>query len=227
MLDKLHVNNASVTTARLYEAVNSGMFNLMDPCFRWVSMVSLSALVLTGCTTTDQVSDPTHRGTARGCESRGVMSGSFTVGEVRPVPPTTEVPATPIDPVRPSLLDVDIERPDQSAQVSYQLAGDGNLGWTVRFVEEAVEYGSSNSLTVAGSCILQVDLAGVAGGASDTGTQRLADPSINEIAEVLLIPLRDNISQSFIGIDAVGYAIDVTVVDQPTRLVVSMARPES
>ena len=69
-------------------------------------------------------------------------------------------PRTPPD-ARFGLTDVGVTEQDDTDQVTLQVEGDdGHVGWSVRYVEEAVQDGSGNPVDVEGDAILLVELIG-------------------------------------------------------------------
>ena len=69
-------------------------------------------------------------------------------------------PRTPPD-AEFGLTDVDVTEQDDADQVAFQVEGDdGQIGWSVRYVEEAVQDGSGDPIDVEGDAILLVELIG-------------------------------------------------------------------
>lgn len=61
------------------------------------------------------------------------------------------------------LTDVDVVGQEGTDQVDFQLEGDDALaGWSARYVDEATQAGSGDTIDVAGDAILQIDLIGLA-----------------------------------------------------------------
>ncbi|MDI6630589.1 MAG: hypothetical protein QME72_22950, partial [Rhodococcus sp. (in: high G+C Gram-positive bacteria)] len=56
----------------------------------------------------------------------------------------------------------------ESAAVEFGLAGNGPVSYTVRYVDEAIRYGTSEPLAVPGRSVLQVDLSGTSTDSDDT-----------------------------------------------------------
>ena len=130
---------------------------------------SLTLGLLTGCSGEDG-SVPVDEVSAR--TNYTTITGSLVVGDpmAGPVAPTEALPPVVV-PEIPGSLDggrtpssspvgvTDVVMVNSST-VEYRLAGNGPVSYTVRYVDEAVSYATSEPLAVPGTSALQVDLSG-------------------------------------------------------------------
>lgn len=113
-------------------------------------------------------------------------------------------------------------------RVVYEFGGEGSPGWRVAYVDQAIQDASGKVLDVPGTSILEVQITGSAypfdsGVEEYSGPDPLTDPSATVVSEVQLATLFEGVTQSFIGIDAAEPPFSVTVLDNPTRLVIDIA----
>ncbi|WP_425569988.1 AMIN-like domain-containing (lipo)protein [Rhodococcus olei] len=86
-------------------------------------------------------------------------------------------------------------------RIVYQFAGDGQLGWSVRFVDVPLRYGDTQRVPVAGKCVLQVDFTGFPWGEGEPHyAPRVTSAEASEVVEVLTLPPREGVTQSFTGL---------------------------
>ncbi|MBM7457617.1 hypothetical protein ACIBED_16385 [Rhodococcus coprophilus] len=114
-------------------------------------------------------------------------------------------------------------------RVVYELDGEGTPGWRVGYVDEAVQDGSGNAVTVAGDAVLQVLIDGSAY-PFDSGVEPydgpdpvLAAPG-GSVVEVSGSGVFEGVTQSFIGVSEGGTPFAVYSLADPTRVVIDVAR---
>ncbi len=112
-------------------------------------------------------------------------------------------------------------------RVVFDLEGEGTPGYSVSYVDSAVEAGSGVMQDVGGDAILQVVITGTRypqeneayeGG---PGTYSLEDAE--EVEEVRLSGTFEGTTQAFIGVDDGGTPFRAFVLSDPARLVVDVA----
>ncbi|MDV6229294.1 AMIN-like domain-containing (lipo)protein [Rhodococcus cercidiphylli] len=111
--------------------------------------------------------------------------------------------------------------------VEFGLAGNGPVSYTVRYVDEAIRYGTSEPLAVPGRSVLQVDLSGTSTDSDDTfssyaGPERVRGGAESAIASVDFLADPDGISQAFVGVAADRPAFTVTTTEEPAAVVVTV-----
>lgn len=127
-----------------------------------------------------------------------------------------------------TVITIRIGRRDGYDRVVYEFGGKGSPGWKVAYVDEAVQDGSGNGLTVQGRSILEVRINGAAypfdsGVTEYSGPDPLTEPSTTAVAEVHFGATFEGITQSFIGVNAERPQFAVSALSNPTRLVVDIA----
>lgn len=166
------------------------------------------------------------------------ITGSLIVGDPSPVAPTAEVPPLVI-PTLPdgmggarasgsSSVGVTEVNVSGSSAVEYRLAGNGSVSYTVRYVDEAVRYGTSEPLAVPGKSVLQVDLSGASAESDDsfapyTGPERIRVGADSAVVSVDFLADPDGISQSFIAVSTDRPEFTVTTTENPAAVIVTIA----
>lgn len=114
-------------------------------------------------------------------------------------------------------------------RIVIDMAGQGNQpGYSARYVDAAYEAGSGNLRTVAGDRILQVDVSGW-GYPFDTGVDEYAGPrtiggpASGSVAQVQLGTFYEGVAQFFIGVRGSDKPYRVSVLQEPTRVVIDVA----
>lgn len=115
----------------------------------------------------------------------------------------------------------------ESAAVEFRLAGNGPVSYTVRYVDEAIRYGTSEPLAVPGRSVLQVDLSGTSTDSDDTfssyaGPERVRGDAESSIVSVDFLADPGGISQAFVGVAADRPAFTVTTTEEPAAVVVTV-----
>ncbi|OZE29006.1 hypothetical protein CH256_15385 [Rhodococcus sp. 05-2254-6] len=115
----------------------------------------------------------------------------------------------------------------ESAAVEFRLAGNGPVSYTVRYVDEAIRYGTSEPLAVPGRSVLQVDLSGTSTDSDDTfspyaGPERVRGDAESTIVSADFLADPGGISQAFIGVAADRPAFTVTTTEEPAAVVVTV-----
>lgn len=159
---------------------------------------------------------------ATGCEQFESFSGQLLLseGNTEPqLPPTTTLPPVVLGELGASnvaLLDaIEVEQAPDNDSVVFTIVGAGAIGWTARFVQDPRLVVSDAEVTVAGSCILQIDLTGLEQGSSELDVPERISPSgePSAVVEVLRYPSRVGVVQTFVGIR--GNQPQVTIDESP------------
>jgi hypothetical protein len=127
-----------------------------------------------------------------------------------------------------SLATIEIGSHDGFDRVVYSLSGSGVPGYRVTYVDQATEDGSGNPIDVPGASILQVGITGVAypfepGAVAYTGPNPLPNPVAGTVIEVHARPPYEGTLLSYVGIGTAQPPFRVSVLSNPTRLVVDVA----
>lgn len=117
-------------------------------------------------------------------------------------------------------------RHDGFDRVVLDLVGTGLPGWRVEYVDEAVADGTGDVVSMGGDAVLQVVASGttypVEGGPSYDGPRRL--PVGGVVVEVYVVGTVEGYTQLFVGVAEQEVPFRVSVVPDPTRLVVDVGR---
>ncbi|MCZ4518511.1 hypothetical protein O4220_08270 [Rhodococcus ruber] len=169
------------------------------------------------------------------------VTGSLVVGDPFAVPGPTAAPTAVIpyvDELPPSLegarypgmLPVGVTDVlfVGSSAVEYRMAGNGPVSYTVRYVDEAVRYATSEPVAVPGKSVLQVDLSGTSTGSDDSveayaGPERIRNDAGSAVVSVDFLADPGGISQSFIGVGTDRPEFTVTTTENPAAVVVTIA----
>lgn len=196
---------------------------------------SLLIGVLAGCSG-DDGSDPVEEVSAG--TNYTTIAGSLVVGDPRsgPVPPTEALPPAVAE-LPPSLegarfpgaspvgvTDVVL---GASSTVESRLAGNGPVSYTVRCVDEAVRYATSEPMAVPGRSVLQVDLSGTSTDSGDTlslyaGPERIRGDADSGVVSVDFLADPGGISQAFIGVAADRPDFTVVTTEEPAAVIVTV-----
>lgn len=128
-----------------------------------------------------------------------------------------------------TVTDIRTGRHDGFDRVVYELDGEGEPGWRVGYVDEPVQQGSGNEVTLAGGAAIQVLIEG-SGYPFDTGVEPYTgpDPVLAEaggsVTEVTGSGVFEGVTQSFIGVAEAGTPFSVEALTDPTRVVIDVAR---
>lgn len=175
-------------------------------------------------------SDTTARPSSRSCQNVESFAGTTMVGNPPAATPTA-VPMKPLQPgeeptqpVRPTVREVKIEQDAQKDLVVFDLDGDGSVGWAVRFVQMPLLQGTNDPVSIAGSCVMQIDLIGVESSVTslhrDVPERPSAEGDPSGVTEVLSYPSSNGLMQSFVGTRGGTPAVAVdTSVDRPAIVI--------
>lgn len=205
-----------------------------SPLALWV-VGSLALGLLAGCAgedgsgRVDEVSAGTNYVT---------VTGSLVVGDPVTDPgPTVDAPPPVVTELPPSLdgarfpsaspvgvTDVVFEG---SSTVLFRLAGNGPVSYTVRYVDEAVRYATSEPLAVPGRSVLQVDLSGTSTDSDGTfspytGPERVRGSEGSAVVSVDFLADPGGISQAFVGVAADRPEFTVTTTEEPAGVIVTV-----
>lgn len=114
-----------------------------------------------------------------------------------------------------------------ASAVEYRLAGNGPVSYTVRYVDEAVRYATSEPVPVPGKSIVQVDLSGTSTESDDSvaayaGPERIRNDAGAAVASVDFLADPGGISQSFIGVGTDRPEFTVTTTESPAAVIVTI-----
>lgn len=114
-------------------------------------------------------------------------------------------------------------------RVVYELGGTGAPGWTVQYVDHAVQDGSGNVLDIPGDSLLEVRITGT-GYPFDTGVTPYNGPNPlpggagTGLTQARITTVFEGTTQSFVGLDGERRPFTVSRLENPARLVVDIAR---
>lgn len=205
-----------------------------SPLALWV-VGSLALGLLAGCAgedgsgPVDEVSAGTNYVT---------VTGSLVVGDPvsdpvptveAPPPAVTELPLS-LDGARfPGASPVGVTDVvfEGSSTVEFRLAGNGPVSYTVRYVDEAVRYATSEPLAVPGRSVLQVDLSGTSTDSDGTfspytGPERVRGSEDSAVVSVDFLADPGGISQAFVGVAADRPEFTVTTTEEPAGVIVTV-----
>ncbi|MGV8870934.1 MAG: AMIN-like domain-containing (lipo)protein [Rhodococcus sp. (in: high G+C Gram-positive bacteria)] len=196
---------------------------------------SLVIAALASCSTTEVTREVDE---VSASENYTTVTGSLVVGDPFAVPRPTEVPSAVIT-EPPVVLDgarypgmspvgvTDVVLVGSSA-VEYRLAGNGPVAYTVRYVDEAVRYATSEPVAVPGQSVLQVDLSGASTESDESfdsyaGPERIRAGADSAVVSVDFSADPGGISQSFIGVGVDRPEFTVTTTAEPAAVIVTIA----
>ncbi|WP_415974554.1 hypothetical protein [Rhodococcus sp. 077-4] len=196
---------------------------------------SLLIGVIVGCSS-GEGSGPIDGVSAR--TNFSTVTGSLVVGDpfAGPSAPTEVLPPAVVE-LPPSLEGARLPSASPVAvtevvlggesTVEYRLAGNGPVSYTVRYVDEAVRYATSEPVAVPGKSVLQVDLSGTSTESDETftpyaGPERVRSAADSNVVSVDFLADPGGISQSFIGVGAERPEFTVTTTDNPAAVIVTV-----
>lgn len=186
--------------------------------------VTAAALVLAGCSASDGDPAPApavsvNTPTSQAAEPESANLPTDTADKVSPAGAEAKLTVT----------DIRTGVHENFDRVVYELDGEGTPGWRVGYVDEAVQDGSGNEVTVAGDAVLQVLIDGSAY-PFDSGVEQydgpdpvLAAPG-GSVVEVSGSGVFEGVTQSFVGVSEAGTPFAVYSLADPTRVVIDVAR---
>lgn len=183
-------------------------------------------VALTGCGTAAEPAPPAHpTAEAQAVDSTGTPSSPIT--EPGGVPTVVDSHSEHSPGASLSVTGVRVAAHDGFDRVVYEFGGTGTPGWTVRYVDQAVQDGSGDVIDVPGQSILEVSLTGT-GYPFDTGVDQYSGPNplagSGGITEVTIATVFEGVTQSFIGLDSAKQPVTVSLLTDPARVVVDIAR---
>ncbi len=111
-------------------------------------------------------------------------------------------------------------------RVVIDLGGTGTPGWVAEWTTDPVGPGSGEPIDVSGDSVLRIRITG-AGYPGDTGAEFYSGPNpvdgTGVVTEVHLAGIFEGESEVFIGVDADQPSVRITVLTEPTRLVIDIA----
>ncbi|PFG32708.1 AMIN-like domain-containing (lipo)protein [Sanguibacter antarcticus] len=151
---------------------------------------------------------------------------------------TADAPAFPADtspdtadPSQDAMLtvtDVRIGRHDGFDRVVYEMGGTGTPGWTVQYVDEAIQDGSGTVIDLAGDGTLKVLISGSAY-PMDSGAEPFESSGpVTGAGTVTVTEARgwsvfEGLTDAFIGLESPGHPFRVYLLESPVRVVVDVA----
>ncbi|WP_328812454.1 AMIN-like domain-containing (lipo)protein [Rhodococcus sp. NBC_00297] len=201
--------------------------------FAWLGTVIVTVAFSVGCTVPNPATDAPSASVQadRGAECRRFdsFSGRFIVGDppestpgLVPVPADGVVPGVAV----PILGSVVVRTSISGTVITYPVSGDGQVGWTARFVQAPLLRGTSDTVGVSGRCLLQLDLTGVDSNGADYASERpmLSKPDgDSSVVEVLTYQSSDSLLQSFVGMRGGDPNVTVSATRSPEAISVSVS----
>jgi hypothetical protein len=124
-----------------------------------------------------------------------------------------------------TVTDVRVGAHDAFDRVVFDLGGTGTPGWTVEYVDEALDDGSGNPVEVGGDAVLQVRISGTAM-PMDSGVVEYSgdpiDPGGAAVEQVVYRFVFEGYTTAFIGVAGEPRAFRVFALENPTRVVVDV-----
>ncbi|MFC7451435.1 AMIN-like domain-containing (lipo)protein [Rhodococcus daqingensis] len=187
-------------------------------------------LALTGCGDSDGVATTSGSVTAAPTDSPVITSTATLVATTPGAVWSTEPHrADASDDAHLTVAGLRVGAHDGYDRVVYELGGTGVPGWSVRYVDLAVQEGSGDVIPIAGETILEVLITG-SGYPFDTGVHEYDGPNplpgedTELVTEARISGVFEGTTQSFIGLESGGHPFSVSTLSDPTRLVVDIAR---
>ena len=204
------------------------------------TVVAVSTLA--SCSEDGPLPAPTTTTASPSAEPTPSATSEPTQDATTPVPPddtsTTGAPPFPADtssdtadPSQDAMLtvtDVRIGRHEGFDRVVYEMGGTGTPGWTVQYVDEAVQDGSGTVIDLAGDGTLQVLISGSAY-PMDSGAEPfesagpVTGPGTVTVTEARGWSVFEGITDAFIGLQSSGHPFRVYLLESPVRVVVDIA----
>ncbi|GAA4477688.1 hypothetical protein GCM10023094_20370 [Rhodococcus olei] len=185
---------------------------LIKPSASATALVALG-VVVAGCGA-DPPPDPTATAAAASAMSEPGPAG-ITNGHAELTAPASL-----------SVTDVRVGSHAGFDRVVYELGGVGTPGWTVRYVDQAVQDASGKVLDVPGRSIIEVSLTGT-GYPFDTGVPPYAGPNplpgAGVVSAVRMPTVFEGVTQSFVGLSTGPRPVTVSLLTDPVRLVLDVA----
>ena len=207
------------------------------------AVLVMGMLVLTGCSD-ETAPRPTPAPTAAPTSTGGATTAGPSTSPASPTPaPTGSAPASPLagfsldekaSPTFPRLGGdlgstgvVRVGRHAGFDRVVWQFAGPGRPTYRVHYVDTPTSEGSGDTVQLGGDAYLEVVVTTVS--VPDEGTARPPDPSPAALAGTVVAEADaifggfEGYGQSFVGVRGRERPFRVTVLGDPTRLVVDVA----
>lgn len=148
--------------------------------------------------------------------------------EASPVagPATTEQSTAEPDGWPLAVTDVRVGTHDSFDRLVFEIAGDGDAGWLVEYVDDPRSQGSGHPVDVDGDAVLRVALRGIAypddaPEEPDDGPERIQPEGTGAIVEVLQDVLYEGYQDVFVGLDA-ERPYRVERLTDPQRVVIDL-----
>ena len=196
-----------------------------------VSSAAVAAIALAGCSSPD--SEPTASTTSiTASASAPAKAAPLAADEgTLTAAPTAQAAQTGTAPADAALTirDMRIGTHDGFDRVVFEFGGTGTPGWRSEIVSTANQQGSGKPLAVSGQAILQVMITGSSMPFA-SGVEPYAGPNPLDAApggivtEVRDAGIFEGTTQTLIGLARPDAAYRVYTLDNPTRLVVDVAR---
>lgn len=188
---------------------------------RIMSVAATTTVVLTGCSAASDEADPVPAAAV------AVATTTHTPGTV-PVDTTDKTAPADTDAAL-TVTDIRTGAHDGFDRVVYELDGRGTPGWRVGYVDRAIEVGSGDPTPVAGDSVLEVRISGSAYPFTSevtpyTGPFPVRGPAGGAVVEATGATTFEGATQSFIGLTDPNLPFAVYSLDDPTRVVIDVAR---
>ncbi len=123
-----------------------------------------------------------------------------------------------------SVKDVRIAEHETFTRVVFDIGGTGQPGWWVDYQDEPTQQASGLPVEVAGDSYLEVNIEGIAlpMDAAERGIEMGSFEGAGIVEEVTLTTIFEAQAQFFIGISGAPRDYSVTLLEEPTRVVVDL-----
>lgn len=193
---------------------------------RGMLLAAAAVLPLAGCGTA-AISEPTAVSSTAvaGPGSSAPDSAGSATPTPAAAPAADPAAAEPSRGAALSVTDVRVAAHDDFDRVVYEFGGTGTPGWSIRYVDEAVQDGSGETIDVPGRSMLEVSLTGT-GYPFDTGVQEYSGPNPQDgagaVTQVRIATVFEGVTQSFIGLSTPPRPVKVSLLSDPVRVAVDV-----
>lgn len=168
--------------------------------------------------------------TAATAASTGASRSASAAAGITPLgSPNTERKTERLQaPAELQVYDIRIGRHEEFDRVVFEFRGTGLPGWLVDYTDNPTQQASGKPITIAGTSILNVNIDGTVYPFEGDGTEAQAPkpPLGSGITEVVSSGTFEGRSQFFIGLDHGRTPYSVTLLPDPTRVVLDISNHE-
>ncbi|MGC0363892.1 hypothetical protein ABH922_001876 [Rhodococcus sp. 27YEA15] len=162
------------------------------------------------------------------CRQFESLSGNVSFGDVAAQPTTPSLAPNqpeqgpPPTPPLPSLNSVNFGQTDTGDTVVFNLDGSGSVGWSARFVQTPLRYGTDAPIQISGSCVVQMDLTGVESN-HELPLKQSTTRDTSAVVALVSCPSRSAIAQTFIGTRSGSPTVTVESSSERPTITVTVA----